>query len=116
MKRIALCFYQFYAWLIFLPLVILLTLIFSTLTVVFATLVNPHWASRVFAVNWAKSLAWLTPVRVTVEGGENAQREKSYIVVSNHQSQYDILLLYGWLQLDMKWVMKKDISTFFKIK
>ena len=109
MKKTALWLYQLYAWLIFFPLVILLTFLFSTLTVIFATLVSPHWASRVFAVNWARTLAWLTPVRVTVEGGENAQREKSYIVVSNHQSQYDILLLYGWLQLDMKWVMKKEL-------
>ncbi|MFC1688109.1 lysophospholipid acyltransferase family protein [Pseudomonadota bacterium] len=109
MKAIFFWPYQLYAWLIFLPLVILLTLLFSTLTVIFATLVNPEWASRVFAVTWGKTLAYLTPVRVIVEGAENARREQSYVVASNHQSQYDILLVYGWLKLDLKWVMKKEL-------
>jgi len=109
MKVVLIWLYQIYAWLVFLPLVIVLTALFSTLTVIFAGLVNPEWASRVFAVNWARSIAFITPVRVTVEGGENAQREQSYVVVSNHQSQYDIFLIYGWLKLDMKWVMKKEL-------
>jgi len=109
MKRFLFWPYQLYAWLIFLPLVVLLTLLFSALTVIFATLVNPEWASRVFAVTWAKVCAYLTPVRVSVEGGENAHREQSYVVVTNHQSMYDILLLYGWLELDLKWVMKKEL-------
>jgi len=101
--------YQLYAWLIFLPLVIVLTLLFSTLTVIFATLVNPEWASRTFAARWARTCAFITPVRVTVEGAENAKPDQSYIVVSNHQSQYDILLVYGWLKLDLKWVMKQEL-------
>ncbi len=109
MKSLLFWPYQLYAWLIFMPLVIVLTLLFSTLTVIFSTLVNPEWASRVFASTWGRVLAWLTPVRVTVDGAENARREQSYVVASNHQSQYDILLIYGWLKLDLKWVMKKEL-------
>ena len=109
MKRILFWPYQLYVWLIFVPLVVVLTLLFSMLTVIFASLINPNWASKVFAVTWAKSMAYLTPVRVIVEGGENAHREQSYVVVSNHQSLYDILLIYGWLELDLKWVMKKEL-------
>jgi len=109
MKAFLMWPYQLYAWLIFLPLVIVLTLLFSTLTVIFATLVNPEWASRTFAARWARTCAFITPVRVTVEGAENAKPDQSYIVVSNHQSQYDILLVYGWLKLDLKWVMKKEL-------
>jgi len=109
MKKILFWPYQLYMWLIFVPLAVVLTLLFSMLTVIFAALVNPEWASRVFAVTWAKSLAYLTPVRVIVEGGENAHREQSYVVVTNHQSMYDILLIYGWLELDLKWVMKKEL-------
>ena len=109
MKRILFWPYQLYVWLIFVPLVVVLTLLFSMLTVIFASLINPNWASKVFAVTWAKTMAYLTPVRVIVEGGENAHREQSYVVVSNHQSLYDILLIYGWLELDLKWVMKKEL-------
>jgi 1-acyl-sn-glycerol-3-phosphate acyltransferase len=109
MKNILFWPYQLYAWLVFLPLVAILTLLFSTLTVVFAWLVNPHFASRVFATTWARTLGFLTPIRVTVEGAEHAQRDRSYVVASNHQSQFDILVIYGWLKLDLKWVMKAEL-------
>lgn len=109
MKTVAIWLYQVYAWLIFLPLVILLTFIASTLTIIFASLINPKWASAVIPPTWGKALAYLTPVWVTVEGGEHAHREQSYVVVVNHQSQYDILIVYGWLKLDLKWVIKKEL-------
>ncbi len=109
MRKVLFWLYQVYAWLIFLPMVALLTMLFSTLTVIFATLVNPTWSSRVFAVTWARIIAFITPVRVTVEGGENAHRGERYVVTSNHQSQFDIILIYGFLRLDMKWVMKKEL-------
>lgn len=109
MKKILYWPYQIYAWLIFAPLVVVLTLFFSTMTVISATLVNPKFASRVFGSTWARWLGLLTPISVTVEGAENAERERSYVVVSNHQSGYDILVIYGWLKLDLKWVMKKEL-------
>lgn len=109
MKAAAFWLYQVYAWLVFFPLVIILTLLFSALTISFATLVNPEWASRVFAATWGKTLALLTPVRVHVEGAGHAHREQSYVVVINHQSQYDILVVYGWLKLDLKWVIKQEL-------
>jgi 1-acyl-sn-glycerol-3-phosphate acyltransferase len=96
-------------WLVFVPLAVVITVVFSMLTVVFAYLVNPAFASRVFAVTWARLLAWLTPIRVTVEGAENTRRERSYVVACNHQSMYDIIVVYGYLALDMKWVMKKEL-------
>jgi len=109
MKSILFWLYQIYAWLVFLPLVAVLTLVFSTLTVLAAWIVNPHFASRVFAVTWARICSFLTPMRVTVEGGEHAHRNRSYVVACNHQSMFDILVIYGWLKLDLKWVMKAEL-------
>ncbi len=109
MKRILFWPYQLWVWPVFMPLAGLLTMLFSSLTALFAWLVNPNFASRVFAANWARVLAFLTPIRVVVEGAEHARSERSYVVASNHQSQYDILVLYGWLRLDLKWVMKLEL-------
>jgi 1-acyl-sn-glycerol-3-phosphate acyltransferase len=109
MRKILFWPYQLYVWLIFFPLVVILTVVFSSLTVLFSILVNPHFASRVFAVTWARCLGWLTPISVTVEGAENADRDRSYVVISNHQSMYDIIVIYGWLALDLKWVMKQEL-------
>jgi 1-acyl-sn-glycerol-3-phosphate acyltransferase len=109
MKKILFWPYQLYGWLILLPLSVIFTLVFAGLTVIASILVNPHFASRIFGVAWAKSVAFITPISVTVDGGANAQRGRSYVVVSNHQSLYDILVVYGWLALDLKWVMKEEL-------
>lgn len=109
MRKILFWPYQVYVVLVFIPLVLVLTFLASTLSVLTAILVNPNWASRNIASPWAKLLALLTPISVEVQGAENARRDQSYVVVANHQSQYDILLLYGWLKLDLKWVMKKEL-------
>jgi 1-acyl-sn-glycerol-3-phosphate acyltransferase len=112
MKKILFWPYQLYEWLILIPLLGIFTLIFGTLMAASASLINPHFASRVFAVTWARLIGWLTPIAVTVEGKQNANRKRSYVVVSNHQSQYDIIVIYGWLELDLKWVMKQELRKY----
>lgn len=109
MKKFLFWPYQLYAWLVVFPLVGILTVVFSTLTVISSALINPHFASRVFGATWARLLAWLVPIRVTVQGAENAESHRSYVVASNHQSACDILVIYGWLRLDLKWVMKAEL-------
>jgi 1-acyl-sn-glycerol-3-phosphate acyltransferase len=109
MKRIAFWPYQLYAFLVFYPIGLLLTLLSGWLTMVAAIIWNPEFASRYIASNWARLICWLTPVRVEVEGAENAEPGKSFVVVCNHQGLYDIFLVYGWLKLDLKWVMKAEL-------
>jgi 1-acyl-sn-glycerol-3-phosphate acyltransferase len=109
MKKIFFWPYQLYVWLVFVPLAAVVTLTCGLLTALFATVVSPRFASRYFAAPWARILAFLTPMRVSVKGAEHALRARSYVVVCNHQSQYDILLVYGYLDLDLKWVMKQEL-------
>ena len=71
--------------------------------------ISPRWASRVLASYWARSSLLPTPACVKVIGRGHIQQGQSYIVVANHISQYDILALYGWLDIDLKWVMKEEL-------
>jgi len=109
MKRLATYLYQVYIWLIFYPIGFMLTFLAGWLTVLASIIWNSRIASRYVAANWGKIIAWLTPMFVTVEGSENLDKSRTYVVVCNHQSQYDIFLVYGWLDLDLKWVMKAEI-------
>ena len=108
-KKVLFWPYQLYVWLVLAPLISILSLVFGFTAVAAAVLVSQSFSSRYVARTWAKLCAWLTPIFVTVEGQENARAGQSYIVVSNHESQYDILLIYGWLDMDVKWVMKKEL-------
>lgn len=109
MKKILFWPYQLYVWLVFVPLLVVFTFLFATLTLIFSALVNPAFASRTFGASWARTLAYLTPIRVEIEGGEFADPARSFVVASNHQSMYDILVIYGFLRLDLKWVMKQEL-------
>ena len=101
--------YQLWVWLILFPFIAVWSLVMGMLAVVVAMAVSQSFSSRVVARSWARVCAWMTPIFVTVEGKENARPGQSYIMVCNHESQYDILLIYGWLNLDVKWVMKKEL-------
>lgn len=61
---------------------------------------------------WSKGIYHLCPWwSVDVEGMENIEKGKSYIVLSNHQAMLDIPLLYN-LPFNFKWVSKEEV---FKI-
>jgi 1-acyl-sn-glycerol-3-phosphate acyltransferase len=100
--------YQLYAWLVLYPLAGILTLVFSTLAVLLGTFVSHRAGSREAGARWARWIGRLTPVFVTIHGEDNMNTKDSYIVVCNHQSAFDIIVVYGWLDLDLKWVIKKE--------
>jgi 1-acyl-sn-glycerol-3-phosphate acyltransferase len=103
--------YQPYKYLVVVPVLVLATTISATLSVVLSFVTSTRTASRLGAVPWAWVMAWVAPMRVKVEGRENIDPRQSYVLVSNHQSQYDIFVLYGWLGIDFKWVMKQELRT-----
>lgn len=101
-------FFQSYKWLFFAPYFALNTVVVCSL-ITQACKINPRWANRILASYWAKSSLLLTPACVKVTGRENICEGQSYVVVANHTSQYDILALYGWLGIELKWVMKEEL-------
>jgi 1-acyl-sn-glycerol-3-phosphate acyltransferase len=101
--------YQPYKYLVMMPVVALMTVSQATVAVVLSLVASPRTASRLSGVPWARVIAFMTPMKVRVEGRENINLQQSYVLVSNHQSQYDIFVLYGWLGVDFKWVMKQEL-------
>jgi 1-acyl-sn-glycerol-3-phosphate acyltransferase len=63
------------------------------------------WLHR-FTCFWASLYTWTNPVwRVRVEGRERIRRGVPYVMVANHQSLLDILVLFR-LFVHFKWVSK----------
>ncbi len=64
---------------------------------------------NLFSSFWASMYIWLMPLwSVTISGREKISRHKSYVMVSNHQSQLDILVLYR-LFFPFRWVSKAEV-------
>lgn len=99
--------YQPYKYLILLPLFVADTVFFTLGT----------WILSAFSATaagkagraWAKVVQWLTPMPVRLVGRENVEPGQSYVVVANHQSAYDIIMIYGSLPIDFRWIMKKEL-------
>lgn len=109
MKRLLFILYQPYKWLIAFPLLLAGSLVFGLIAVLIASLINQRWGSYFGGVIWSRYNALVTPMFVTVKGSKNIKSDQSYVIVSNHQSIYDIFLIYGWIGIDIKWVMKKEL-------
>ncbi|MBF0104080.1 MAG: 1-acyl-sn-glycerol-3-phosphate acyltransferase [Deltaproteobacteria bacterium] len=107
-KKILHILYQPYKWLVLLPFFVLVTIGLSFIALSTMAVFGPK-PGALCGVVWARLNAWMTPVWVSVRGRENVNPQQSYVIVSNHQSIYDIYLFYGWMGVDFKWVMKQEI-------
>jgi len=69
----------------------------------------PEFSSRVFGKLWARVNMVVMFMRVQVHGRDNIDPKQSYVIAANHQSQLDIYVLCGYLDIPFKWVMKKEL-------
>lgn len=98
-----------YQYIIALPILLVLTVLCAIITIICIPWKNSWWLNRIQAV-WARSFCWLMFIPVTVRGTEYIRQGQSYVFVSNHQSVYDVFVIYGWLPVVFKWLMKKEIG------
>ncbi len=110
-KRYLRYLYGLYKWLVVIPVLGVSTFICGMSVVALIWCLRPAILARLFARSWARINSWFTPMLVRVEGRHNIDPAQSYVIVCNHQSQYDIFVLYGWLDIDFKWVMKQELRN-----
>ncbi|MFT3739053.1 MAG: lysophospholipid acyltransferase family protein [Breznakibacter sp.] len=85
------------------------------LAIILSTIVSQKVGSTVGGSYWSRAVGVITPMRVKVFGRGHVNNAQSYIIVSNHQSAYDIFVLYGWLGIDFRWIMKKELRKIFAV-
>ena len=103
--------YTAYKWVFVLPVLVLTTTILGSFIIALSFLGAPDYASRVFGTLWAKINTKAALIGVQTTGKEHIKQGQSYVVVANHQSLLDIYLLYGYLGIDVKWVMKQELRA-----
>jgi 1-acyl-sn-glycerol-3-phosphate acyltransferase len=99
--------YKPYKWFVFIPFFIIMNFLIFTF-IPFTAYFCPKYLD-ILAVIWSRSSLIATPVFTEIKGKENIEKNKSYIIVANHASQYDIFVLYGWLGIPFKWIMKEEL-------
>ncbi len=97
---------------VLIPLIGLYTIVLGTISIL-STLFD---ASGDFGHRCARAWSWLilktTGVQVRVEGAAGLDPARSYVLASNHQSIYDIPILFASLPIQLRIVAKESLGSF----
>jgi 1-acyl-sn-glycerol-3-phosphate acyltransferase len=106
-RRLLWLLYAPYELLVVLPFFAVTTLSLGTIAMLIAQ-VSPraafHCGTLWAWINCRVSLTW-----VRLRGRQNADPEQSYIIMSNHQSHFDVLAFYGHWGRQFRWVIKEEL-------
>lgn len=92
------------------PIFVLITLLTALITIVMTAVGGNRFWGYWPAHLWSRAVCFLAGVKVEVRGRENIEKNKSYIFVCNHQGAFDIWVIYGYLNHNFKWLMKKSLE------
>ncbi|HEX9722711.1 MAG TPA: lysophospholipid acyltransferase family protein [Vicinamibacteria bacterium] len=96
--------------LISIPLVSLYTIVCGAVSIVLGMFFrsgNPsHWLARL----WSWLILTTCGVKVLLSGLENLEKERNYIFAANHQSIYDIPILFAWLPFSFRILYKESLN------
>lgn len=101
--------YYCYQLVIVLPLFAVASVITSAATIIGCVVGNGHVWGYYPGKWWSRLVVSLLLLPVRVEGRQHLQRGQSYVFVSNHQGAFDIFLIYGYLNRNFKWMMKRSL-------
>ena len=92
--------------------VVLTTSFFSLIAIIASLFSRTGDSVHIIAGVWARSILVGSRVHVRVNGLSNIEPDKSYVYMANHQSNFDIPVLLGYLPVQFRWLAKAEL---FKI-
>lgn len=110
MKKQLFPFYVLYEIFIFFPIFLIITIITAITTIIMSAIFGDVKWGYYPARWWSKITCTIALIPIEVVGYELINEKQSYVFVANHQSIFDIFLIYGWLRSKFKWIMKKEIK------
>lgn len=100
--------YRIYKFIFYIPFFAFMTTLCGLGGALFSVIFN-ETIGNMLPIVWGRLNILAIPAFVKVEGKQNVEKKQSYIVVANHISQADTFLIYGWLPVDFRWVMKSEL-------
>ncbi len=107
LRRALWALYLPWTWGVFIPWLATTTLSFGTVAMGMAA-VSPRAAFHMGTI-WSWLLCRANFTRVNLRGRDNADPDQSYVIMSNHQSHFDVLAFYGHWGRQFRWVMKEEL-------
>ncbi|MGI6243507.1 MAG: lysophospholipid acyltransferase family protein [Prevotella sp.] len=101
--------YRLYQLFIFLPLFLVATILTAIVTIAGCFLGDGHFWGYYPGKIWSRFTIRLLFLPIKIKGRENLVKGQSYVFVANHQGTFDVFIIYGFLNRNFKWMMKKAL-------
>ena len=98
-----------YQWLVVFPIMVVITIIVALSTTFLSPLLPNSKLAYHPAKIWARLCCYLNFVHVKISGLDKLNPRQSYVFALNHQSIFDIFVVYGWLPFIFKWMIKAEL-------
>ena len=92
------------------PVFLMATILTALTTIIGCILGGEKVFSFYPGMFWSKITCLLALCPVKVRGRENLVKKQSYVFVANHQGAFDVFLMYGFLGVPIKWMMKIGLA------
>lgn len=92
------------------PIFVVITFITAIVTIIITPIFGNRFWGYWPAHLWSRFVCFLAGVKVNVKGRENISPSTSYIFVCNHQGAFDIWAIFGFLNHNFRWLMKKSLE------
>ncbi len=109
MKKILNVLYIIYQICFALPLMIVLTIVTALFTIIGSIFNDRFWGYWPGMI-WGRVFHLVFFIPVHVHGRENIPAGQSCVIAANHQSYWDAFLMYGFIGVKFKWIMKKELG------
>ena len=101
--------YLLYQIIFALPVMIVVTIIVALFTMIGSIFNDRFWGYWPGMI-WGRLFYIIFLIPIHIHGRENIKKGQSYVIAANHQSYWDAFLMYGFIGIKFKWVMKKELS------
>lgn len=101
--------YYIYQLIVVLPIALVLTILTALTTIIGSLLGSKSFWGYYPGMLWSRAICLVCLLPVKVYGRENIQKGQSYVIIPNHQSILDTFLIYGFIGIRFKWMIKKEI-------
>lgn len=111
MKGIGRILVFLYQWIVFNPILFVSTLLTALTVIIFSPLFGNRFWGYYPPKWWSRIVCRAALCGISTTGHENLDKNKSYVFVANHQGAFDIFLVYGYLNQNIKWVQKQSLRN-----
>ncbi len=101
--------FSIYQWLILFPLIFIITNSVGIIIIINSYTKRSKYLNQKLGTWWGKLILFFSFVKLDTLGLENIEEKKSYVIIANHLSVFDIFVMYSFIETDFIILIKKEI-------